>query len=74
VPPGSAAVNGVSPASPVLVCMADVDLPTAVAALHGIGALAVAPASCGAHSRPRAPARLTQRPRTMIINRMTWLL
>jgi hypothetical protein len=68
---GSAAVDRVSPAPPVLVCVADVDLPTAVAALHGIRAFAVAPSSCGAHSRPRSPARLTQCPWTMIINRMT---
>ena len=60
--------------SPFLICVADVNLPTAVTALHGIRAFAVAPSSCGAHSRPRSPARLTQRPWTMIINRMTWLL
>ena len=71
---GSAAVDRVSPAPPVLVCVADVDLPTAVAALHGIRAFAVTPSSCGVHGRPRSPARLTQRPWTMMINRMTRLL
>src|SRR5215212_6516567 len=71
---GSAAVDRVSPTPPVLVCVADVDLPTAVAALHGIRAFAVAPSSCGVHGRPRSPARLIKRPWTMIINRTTGLL
>jgi hypothetical protein len=38
-----------------------VDLPTAVAALHGIRTFAVASSSRGAHSSPRSRAKLTQR-------------
>jgi hypothetical protein len=58
-------------ARPILIRVADMNLPAPVGSLDGIRALTVAPPFGGTHSRPRLRGRLIHRPWMMIINRMT---